>query len=194
MALNSADPPGMAQRDAELSRAIGRERPRLWRYIRRRVSDDADAEDILQDVLGELLEAYRALQPIEKVGAWLMRVARNRLIDRFRARRPELGAPPPAQSADGAEELSWEQLLPDPSAGPAAAYARDALLAEMQLALDELPPLQREAFTAHEFDGESFADMSARTGVGISTLLARKHYAVRHLRERLAALRDQLMD
>jgi len=185
-----------AQPDAELTRLIGREWPRLWRYIRRRVGDDADAEDILQDVFGELLEAYRALTPIERVGSWLLRVARNRLIDRFRARRPESSTPPaaPAGSPGEAQELGWEQLLPDPDAGPAAAYARAMLLEELSAALEELPAPQREAFIAHEFDGESFAAMAARTGVRLSTLLARKHYAVLHLRRRLGALREELLD
>jgi RNA polymerase sigma factor (sigma-70 family) len=174
-----------ARQNAELTQAIERERFRLWRYVRRRVNDDADAEDLLQDVFGELLEAYRALKPIEQLGAWMLRVARNRLIDRFRSRRPE-----DAEPAEG----SWEELLPDPGAGPEAALARSMMLEEFGAALETLPVAQREAFVAHELEGESFSSMSARTGIAVNTLLSRKHYAVRYLRERLRMLRDELLE
>ena len=196
MTSRYVEPAAASRQNAELTRALSRERSRLWHYIRRRVDDDADAEDVLQDVFGEMLEAYRALIPIERLGAWLMRVARNRLIDRMRARRPESALPERAPSLDEADTRggSWEELLPDPNAGPDAAYARGVLLDELQAALEELPAPQREAFVAHELEGESFAAMAARTGVGLSTLLARKHYAVLYLRRRLGALRDEFVD
>lgn len=178
-----------ALQNLELTGVLRRERTRLWSYIRRRVTDDADAEDILQEVFGELVEAYRALLPIERISSWLVRVARNRLIDRSRARRPE-SAVPQQGDLDGDSEGSWEELLPDPEAGPEAAYERALLLEELEQALAQLPVEQREVFIAHEFEGESFAAMAARTGIGVNTLLGRKHYAVRQLRARLGALRD----
>ena len=155
-----------------IAEVIEREGRRLGEFIRRRVDDQADAEDILQDVFYELIEAYRRMIPIEQVGAWLYRVARNRIIDRFRKKRPE-GEP-------GAEDL-----LPSREAGPEAAYARSVLEEEIEAALDELPAEQREVFVAHEFEGRSFKQLSEETGVSINTLLARKHYAVLYLRKRL---------
>ena len=179
------------ERDQQLSEVVRKERGRLLGFIRRRVADPLDAEDILQDVFHELAEANRLLVPIDHVAGWLFRVARNRIIDLFRRRRPERLAVP-LESADGESRPGLEDLLPSPDAGPEALYARHVLLEELVRALDELPEEQRWAFVAHELEGRSFKEMSATTGVSVNTLLSRKHYAVLHLRERLRELHDEL--
>ncbi len=181
----------MAEQDQRISEAIDRERSRLFNFIRRRVADREDAEDILQDVFYELVEAYRLMKPVEQVTAWLFRVARNRIIDLFRRKQREaLRNQPPALTEDG-ETLPLEDLLPSPDAGPEAAYARSVLLEELDAALDELPDEQREVFIAHELMGYSFKELAAQTGVSVNTLLSRKHYAVLYLRERLQAIHDE---
>lgn len=185
----------IVEQDQRISEAVSRDQSRLRSFIRRRVADPGDAEDILQDVFCELLEAYRMMKPVEQVTAWLFRVARNRITDLFRRRSREALRNEPARVAeDGSEdgeELSLEELLPSPDAGPAAAYARGVLLEELDDALDELPAEQREVFVAHEVMGYSFKELSAETGVSVNTLLSRKHYAVLHLRERLQAIYDE---
>jgi len=168
---------------------VNRERPRLRQFIRRYVMDERDTDDILQDVFSELIEAYRLMKPIEQVGAWLYRVARNRITDRFRKSGREVSLRVSADDED--DELTLEQLLPDADAGPEAAFARRLLLEEIFVALDELPVIQRDVFIAHEIDGASFKQMSAETGVSINTLLARKHAAVLHLRNRLRDIFDE---
>jgi RNA polymerase sigma factor (sigma-70 family) len=155
------------------------------------VPDPRDAEDILQDVFYELVEANRLLMPIEHVTGWLFRVARNRIIDLFRKKRPESLGDTAATDQEG-DMPQWEDLLPSPDAGPEALYARHVLLDELELALDELPEEQREVFVAHEFEGRSFKEMAAETGVNMSTLLSRKRSAVLHLRERLQRIHDDL--
>ena len=181
----------MTEQDQRISEAISRDEPRLRNFIRRRVADPSDAEDILQEVFFELIEAYRMMKPVEQVTAWLYRVARNRIIDLFRKRsREQLRMEPPTLSEDG-EALGLEELLPSPDAGPDAAYVRSVLLEELDDALDELSDEQREVFIAHEIAGESFKQISERTGVGVNTLLSRKHYAVLHLRERLREIYDE---
>ena len=181
-------PERMAQeQDDRISRVVEREQSRLLRFIRRHVPDPADAEDILQDVFYELVEANRLLMPIDHVTAWLFRVARNRIVDLFRKKKPEQGL---ATAAD--DEVPWEELLPSPDAGPEALYARHLLLEEMEAALAELPREQRQVFVAHELEGKSFKQMAAETGVGVNTLLSRKHYAVLRLRERLQDVYDEI--
>jgi RNA polymerase sigma factor (sigma-70 family) len=180
-----------AEQDRRISEAIEREQPRLRNFIRRRVVDPRDAEDILQEVFYELIEAYRTMKPIEQVGAWLFRVARNRIIDLFRKKKPESLAGKPATMEKSGDTLSWEDLLPSPDASPEAAYARNVLLEELEDALDELPEEQRDVFVAHEIEGRSFKELAAETGVSMNTLLARKRYAVRHLRRRLQAIYDE---
>jgi RNA polymerase sigma factor (sigma-70 family) len=160
-----------------------REQARLRSFVRKRVPDEGDAEDILQDVFYELVEAYRLMRPVEQAGAWLFRVARNRIIDLFRKRRPE-------QLSD---ELTIEELLPSADAGPEAAYARSLLWEELEAALEELPAEQREVFLAHEIDGRSFKELAEETGVSVNTLLSRKRYAVLHLRERLKEINEEMM-
>jgi RNA polymerase sigma factor (sigma-70 family) len=173
-----------------ISDVIQRERRRLFHFIRKRVDDVGDAEDILQDVFYELTEAYRLMKPVEQVGAWLYRVARNRIIDRFRKRRLEgSGEIPPNASEEDA--LRFEDLLPSPDAGPEAMYARSVLLEELDAALEELPEEQREVFMAHEIEGRSFKQLAEETGLSIGTLLSRKHYAVLHLRRRLQAIYEE---
>jgi RNA polymerase sigma factor (sigma-70 family) len=174
------------EQDREIADAIARERPRLRNFIRRRVIDQDDADDILQDVFEELVEAYRLTDPIEQVGAWLFRVARFRIIDRFRKKK-EAPLPEPAEDDDA---YRLDLALPSADAGPEAAYARAMLLDTLQAALDELPANQRDVFIAHELDGRSFKEIAAESGVGVNTLLARKRYAVLHLRERLQSFQD----
>ena len=180
----------MTEQDQRISEAIDREKPRLRNFIRRRVADPSDAEDILQEVFYELVEAYRLTQPIEQVGAWLFRVARNRITDLFRKKKPEESTNDPIVAEDG-ESLSLEDLLPSPDAGPEAAYARTVLLEALEDALDELPAEQRAVFLAHGIDGRSFKELSLETGLSVNTLLSRKHYAVIHLRERLRNVDDE---
>jgi len=179
----------MTQQDQQISEAIKREKPRLLNFIRKRVADQSDAEDILQEVFYELVEAYRMMKPVEQVTAWLFRVARNRITDLFRSKRREAPGEPTVRTEDG-EELLWEDLLPSREAGPESAYARSVLLEELDAALDELPEEQREVFLAHEFLGYSFKEIAEQTGVSVNTLLSRKHYAVLHLRERLQSIYD----
>jgi RNA polymerase sigma factor (sigma-70 family) len=180
-----------AEQDRCISEAYEREQPRLRSFIRRRVPDAGDADDILQEVFTELVEAYRMFQTIDQVGAWLFRVARNRIVDLFRKKKPALlNDLAPLLSEEGAE-LSVEELLPSPEAGPDAAFARLMLVEELEAALDELPAEQREAFVAHEIEGISFKELSARTGVNINTLLTRKRLAVIYLRGRLREIYDE---
>ena len=183
-----ASPKRMAnQSDERITEVVEREQSRLRRFIRHRLPDPADAEDILQDVFYELAEANRLLVPIEHVTAWLFRVARNRITDFFRRKRPEPGR----ASTEDEEPPPWEDLLPSPQAGPEAVLARRLLLEEIESALAELPPEQRYVFVAHELEGKSFKQMASETGVSVNTLLSRKHYAVRHLRERLQSVHDE---
>jgi RNA polymerase sigma factor (sigma-70 family) len=179
------------EQDQRISDAVKRERSRLRNFIRRRVPDPRDAEDILQDVFYELVEANRLLMPIEHITGWLFRVARNRITDLFRKKRPELFSDL-AVADDDEELLPFEDLLPSADAGPEALYARHVLLEELEMAIEELPEEQRDVFVAHELEGRSFKEMAAATGVSVNTLLSRKRYAVRHLRERLQSIYDDL--
>jgi RNA polymerase sigma factor (sigma-70 family) len=176
--------------EQRISEVVKREQSRLRNFIRRRVPDPRDAEDILQDVFYELVEANRLLMPIEHVTGWLFRVARNRITDLFRKKRPESFSDRAVADEDG-EVLEIEDLLPSPDAGPEAIYIRNVLLDELELAVDELPEEQREVFVAHELEGRSFKQMAAETGVSLNTLLSRKRYAVLHLRERLQSVYDE---
>jgi len=166
---------------------VARESGRLKRFIRRRVTDVADAEDILQDVLSEFVEASRLVRPIEQAGAWLFRVARNRIVDLFRRRRRHVSISEPVHESDNQPD-TLEDLLPGHDAGPEAAYARQVLVEELAAAIEELPAEQRFVFVAHELDGRSFKELAAETGESVNTLLSRKHYAVRRLRRRLQAI------
>jgi len=178
------------ERDQRISEVVKREQSRLRNFIRRRVPDPRDAEDILQEVFYELVEANRLLMPIEHVTGWLFRVARNRITDLFRKKTPESFSDTVIPDEDD-ELLQFEDLLPSPYAGPEALYARRMLLDELELAIDELPQEQREVFVAHELEGRSFKEMAAETGVSVNTLLSRKRYAVLHLRERLRSIYDE---
>ena len=181
------------EQDQRITEVVERDKSRLRNFIRRRVRDPRDAEDILQDVFYELVEANRLLMPIEHVTGWLFRVARNRITDLFRKKEPENFSE--IHSADEEDEsLQFEDLLPSPDAGPDALYARNVLLGELQRAVAELPKEQREVFVAHEFDGRSFKELSAETGVSVNTLLSRKRYAVLHLRERLQRVYDEFTE
>jgi RNA polymerase sigma factor (sigma-70 family) len=180
----------MADQDQQISEAIQRERARLRNFIRRRVPDPRDAEDVLQDVFYKLVEANRLLMPIDHITGWLFRVARNRITDLFRKRATEnVGT---ADAVDDNDELlRLEDWLPSPDAGPDALYARNLLLEELELAIEELPEEQRKVFVAHELEGRSFKQIAAETGVSLNTLLSRKRYAVLHLRERLADIYEE---
>jgi RNA polymerase sigma factor (sigma-70 family) len=181
------------EQDQRISEVANRERARLKNFIRRRVPDERDAEDILQDVFYELVEAYRLVKPIERVGAWLYRVARNRITDLFRKKRPGALASDPVMTTEDGGSLLLEDLLPSPDAGPDALYARGVLLGELDAALDELPEEQRQVFVWHEMEGQSFKDIARATGLNVNTLVLRKHYAVLHLRARLEAIYQDFM-
>jgi RNA polymerase sigma factor (sigma-70 family) len=187
--------PPMIDRNSDITATVLRERTKLLNFIRRRVRDPSDAEDILQDVLHEFVQAYRLPEPIEQVSAWLFRVARNRIIDRFRKKKeqPLAEVTETDENAEHADdEYRLDLALPAHDAGPEAAYARSVLLAALQHALDELPDNQRDIFIAHELEGRSFKELAAESGVSLNTLLARKRYAVLHLRARLQAVYDEL--
>ncbi len=180
----------MNEQDRRISEIVAEERSRLRNFIRRRVPDPSDVEDILQEVFYELVEANRLLMPIDHVTGWLFRVARNRITDLFRKKKPERFSDAAVEDEDG-ELLQIEALLPSPDAGPEALYVRRVLLDELELALDELPGEQREVFIANELEGRSFKELSAESGVNVNTLLSRKRYAVLHLRERLQSIYDE---
>jgi RNA polymerase sigma factor (sigma-70 family) len=182
----------LAEQDQQISKAIEREQSRLRNFIRKRVPDPRDAEDILQEVFYELVEAYRMMKPVEQVTAWLFRVARNRIIDLFRSRKQEASRPSAIRSEDD-QDVDWMDLLPSPEAGPESVFARSVLLEELEAALEELPQEQREVFVGHELLGYSFKELAERTGVGVNTLLSRKHYAVQFLRRRLQAIYDEFI-
>jgi RNA polymerase sigma factor (sigma-70 family) len=181
------------EQDRRISEVVRQEQSRLRNFIRRRVPDSRDAEDILQDVFYELVEATRLLMPIDHVTGWLFRVARNRIIDLFRKKKPEAFSDADMVDDDG-EVLHLEDLLPSPDAGPDAVYARNMMIDELEFALEELPEEQREVFVAHELEGRSFKELAAETGVSVNTLLSRKRYAVLHLRQRLQAIYDEFME
>ncbi len=183
----------MTDQDRQISEIIAGERSRLRDFIRKRVPNEADVEDLLQEVFFEVIEAYRLMEPVQRWGAWMFQVARNRIIDLFRKRRWEASGREPVAVSDEGEELLLEDVLPSPDAGPAAAYARTVLLDELEEALDELPEEQRDVFIAHEIEGYSFKEIAARTGASVNTLLSRKHYAVLHLRRRLQAIYDEFV-
>jgi RNA polymerase sigma factor (sigma-70 family) len=183
----------MTEQDRQVSEVVAEERSRLRNFIRKRVPNEADVEDILQEVFYELVEANRLLMPIEHVTGWLFRVARNRITDLWRKKKPENFSDAAAEDEDG-ELLQIEDLLPSPDAGPEAIYFGNVLLDELEFALDELPDEQREVFVAHEIEGRSFKELSAESGVSVNTLLSRKRYAVLHLRERLQSIHDEFME
>jgi RNA polymerase sigma factor (sigma-70 family) len=183
-----------AEQDRQISETVEREHARLRNFIRKRVADVGDAEDILQDVFYELVEAYRMMKPVRQVSAWLFQVARNRITDLFRKKRPDFMNNDCVAPAEDEESLLLEELLPSPEAGPEAAYVRSVLLEELDAALFELPEEQREAFVAHELEGYSFKALAAATGLGVNTLVLRKHYAVVYLRRRLQAIYDEFTE
>ena len=180
----------MSEQDRRISEIVAEQRARLLNFIQRRVPDPADAEDIVQEVFYELAEANRLLMPIEHVTGWLFRVARNRITDLWRKKKPQRFTEAAGENEHG-DELRLEDLLPSPEAGPEAMYVRGLLLDELALALEELPREQRDVFVAHELEGRSFKELAAESGVSVNTLLARKRYAVLHLRERLQDIHDE---
>lgn len=179
------------EQNRRFSEIVGREQNRLRRFIRRNVLDDGDAEDIFQDVFYELLDTYRLMKPVEQVGAWLFHVARNKIIDLFRRKRPVVLGNDSVRSAEDRDSYQWEDLLPSSDAGPEGAYVQGILWEELAAALEELPPDQRDVFVAHEIEGQTFKQISEATGVSVNTLLSRKHYALLRLRSRLKAIYDE---
>lgn len=180
-----------ADQNRRISETIAREQARLRQFIRKRVANDSDAEDIFQEVFYELIDAYRLMKPVEQVGGWVFRVARNRIIDLFRSKRPAVLGNDSMLTTEDGEAHQWEDLLPSPDAGPEAAYARRVLLEELDAALEDLPEEQRDVFVAHEIEGRSFKELSEATGLSINTLLSRKRYAVLQLRRRLQAIYNE---
>jgi RNA polymerase sigma factor (sigma-70 family) len=188
--MNELSIDSMSQQEKQISEIVSEERARLRNFIRRRVLDPADAEDILQEVFYKLVEANRLLMPIDHVTGWLFRVARNRITDLFRkSQRREVSSTAEVDDAEGSLQL--EDLLPSPDAGPEALYMRGVLVDELEAALAELPDEQRDIFIAHELEGLSFKELSAASGVNVNTLLARKRYAVLHLRKRLQSVYEE---
>ena len=180
----------MSEQDRRISEVVSKQGARLRNFIRKRVPNEADVEDLLQEVFYELVEANRLLMPIEYVTGWLFQVARNRITDLFRKKKPETFSDAAVVDEEG-ELLRIEDLLPSPDAGPEAVYVRNEMLQELELALSELPQEQRQIFLAHEFEGRSFKELSQESGVSINTLLSRKRYAMLHLRERLRSVYDE---
>jgi RNA polymerase sigma factor (sigma-70 family) len=194
--LAAAERRDVQEDDRRIREAFARYRARLANFIRRRVPDQGEAEDILQEVFYELVAAYRLFEPVEEAGAWLFRVARNRITDFFRKKKPEtLPEAIRGQSArtEDGEPLRIEELLPSPDAGPEAAYARGVLLDEIEAALDELPSEQRAAFVGHELEGRSFKELAAEAGVSVNAMVLRKHHAVLYLRRRLQAIHNEFL-
>jgi RNA polymerase sigma factor (sigma-70 family) len=181
-----------SDQDSRIAEWANHGKARLRNFIRKRVADPSDTEDILQDALYELVAAFRMMRPVEHIGPWLFRVARNRIIDAYRKAKPERSIEDRLEIAESGESVEFGELLPSPDAGPEAAYSRVLLLEELDEALGDLPQEQREVFIAHEFEGRSFKQLSAETGVSVNTLLSRKHYAVLRLRQRLQAIYDEL--
>jgi RNA polymerase sigma factor (sigma-70 family) len=183
----------MMEQDRQIADVIAREQSRLRSFIRRRVANEADVEDLLQEVFYELVQAYRLLKPIDFMTAWLFRVARNRITDLFRKKRPENFSDESTFDEEG-EMLDLGEVLPSPDAGPEAQYLRTVLLEELEHAIAELPPEQREVFVGHEMEGRSFNQMAAENGVSVNTLLSRKRYAVLRLRQRLTKIHDEFQE
>jgi RNA polymerase sigma factor (sigma-70 family) len=181
----------MIEQDRRISAVIEEERPRLRNFIRKRVADEADVEDLLQEVFFELVEAYRLLKPIDYVTGWLFRVARNRITDLFRKKKPTTFADLAVEDEEGTM-LPIEELLPTAEDGPDAVYLRNSIFEALEVALSELPAEQREVFIAHELEGRSFKELAAESGVNVHTLLSRKRYAVLHLRERMQTIYDEI--
>ena len=182
----------MIEQDRQISEVMAEQQTRLRAFIRKRVPNESDVEDLLQEVFYELVVAHRLLMPIDYVTGWLYRVARNRITDLFRKKKPENFSDVAGADEDG-ELLQIEDLLPSPDAGPEALYVRNMLLDELEVALAELPDEQRAVFVAHELEGLSFKEMAAESGVNVNTLLARKRYAVLHLRARLQSMHDEFL-
>ncbi len=182
----------MTEQDRQISEVVEQQRSRLRNFIRRRVPNEADVEELLQEVFFRLVEANRLLMPIDTISGWLFSVARNLITDLFRKKKPANFTDAATEDEEG-ELVEMEDWLPSPDAGPEAIYVRRALLAELEAALAELPRDQREVFVAHEIEGRSFKELSDESGVKVNTLLSRKRYAVLHLRERLRNAHDELL-
>jgi len=183
-----------SEQDHRISEAVQKEGARLRNFIRRRVPDREEAEDVLQDVFYELVLAYRSMEKIEQVGAWLFRVTRNKIIDRFRKKKPALLGDEVGSDSEEGESLGWEEFLPSSEAGPEAALVQSMMAEELEEALAELPEEQQRVFIAHEIEGRSFKEIAEETGVSVNTLLSRKRYAVLHLRRRLQAAYDEMKE
>lgn len=180
--------------NSRISEAASREQSRLRNFVRKRVANPDDVDDVVQEVFSELVESLRLMRPIEHIGPWLFRVARNRIIDLYRKRRPELSTNASVEIDEEGSDVEFQDLLASSDPDPEAAYEREVLFDELEAALAELPAEQRDVFIANTVDGRSFAELSEETGVNVNTLLARKRYAVRRLRERLQGLYNKFME
>jgi len=176
------------------AQTFAHQRARLQGFVRSQIGDSADVEDIVQEVFYELTAAEQLMQPIGQLGAWLLRVARNRIIDRFRKRAREQRLTVSLDEQDHEAASLLESLTLPEQSGPEADYARAALAASLEEALGELPAEQRNVFVAHEIEGRSFRELAAASGLSINTLLSRKHTAVRYLRERMREVYEELFD
>jgi RNA polymerase sigma factor (sigma-70 family) len=165
---------------------------RLFDFIRHRVNEEEEAEDIYQDVMFELTNAYRMMQPIEKIAAWLYRVARNKITDKYRKKRPDL-LQDKVFISDDDDHLYLEDLLRSTEESPDKDFDQALIQQALEEALDELPKEQRDVFIQHELEGISFNEIAEATGVTVNTLLSRKRYAVLHLREKLRSLYEELI-
>jgi RNA polymerase sigma factor (sigma-70 family) len=183
----------MFDQDRRITEVIAREQSRLRSFIRKRVPNSADVEDLLQEVFFELVKANRLLMPIDFVTGWLFRVARNRITDMFRKKKPETFTDAAIENEAG-EFLSLEDFLPSADDGPDALYLRNLFFEELETALEAMPPEQREVFVAHELEGRSFRELSMETGENINTLLSRKRYAVAYLRRQLQRFHEEIAE
>lgn len=179
----------LALQNRELIDQMNRQKKRLFQFIRKRVPENEDAEDILQDVFFQLIESSRAMKPIEQLTSWLFRVARNKIVDLYRKKKP--GSLQKLTQGDNDDNLNLADLLVDPAENPEAAYLSNLVWQELEICLKLLPAPQRDVFTMHELDGMSFKQIAKLTGEPVNTLLSRKRYAVIFLRERLRILYDE---
>jgi RNA polymerase sigma factor (sigma-70 family) len=180
----------MIEQDLRISEVIAGEQARLRNFIRKRVPFEADVEDLLQEVFFELVRANRLLMPVEFVTGWLYSVARNRITDLFRKKKPVNFTDVAFENEEG-ELLGFEDFLISSDAGPEEELLRKMLLNELEAALAELPKKQREVFVAHELEGRSFKELAEETGTNLYTLIARKRYAVQRLRARLQKIHEE---
>lgn len=183
----------MAQK-LNVSQIVHEYKNRLAGFIRRRVDREEDAEDILQDVFYQLAEADLLMKPIDQIAGWLFAVARNRITDLYRKKKPDLFPEPYADAEEETAVIELSSLFADDNHNPETEYLRSLVMEEVEAALNEIPAEQKEAFEMHEIKGMSFEEISQLTGVPVNTLISRKRYAVLYLRDKLEILYDELIN